>query len=226
MPALQPFLVASLRNFEAYQLCKTAVGTVGDISRAIEGRLTPYCDDIMMALIEALRDGSIDRSVKPPVIQCFGEIAMAIGGAFENYLNFAVMLLLQASGTTAYENDDDMIDYVNQLRETILEAYTGIFQGLRDGNLLPLLVPHLNSVVTFLQMLAVDPNRDEPVLGRAVGLIGDISQMMGPTMREELKKDYIKALIQDALDSGDESLMETARWAMTVIQHVLQQPVN
>jgi importin subunit beta-1 len=222
MPALQPFLLASLRNFEAYQLCKTAVGTVSDISRAIEARLTPYCDDIVGALVAALRDESVDRTVKPPVIQCFGEIAMAIGGAFENYLNFAIMLLLQASGTTADENDDDMVDYVNQLRETILEAYTGIFQGLRDGNLLNLLKPYLGGVLQFLELLAMDQHRDDLVLGRAVGLIGDISQMMGSAVRAELTKDYVKLLIQEALQSGDETVNETARWTLDVVNEVIQ----
>ena len=32
------------------------------------------------------------------------------------------------------KNDYDMIDYVNQLREGILEAYVGIVQGLKSGN--------------------------------------------------------------------------------------------
>ena len=32
------------------------------------------------------------------------------------------------------QGDYDMVDYVNELRETCLEAYTGIVQGLKGEN--------------------------------------------------------------------------------------------
>ena len=92
-------MVQGLRNFQAYQVRIVAVGTVGDISRNIEGQIQPYCDDIMNALVEDLKDSTIHRSVKPPVLSCFGDIAMAIGGAYKPYLEFSVLMLMQASAT-------------------------------------------------------------------------------------------------------------------------------
>jgi importin subunit beta-1 len=222
MSALQPFLIAGLKNFQAYQVCIVAVGTVGDISRNIEAQIQPYCDSIMNALVETLKDSTIHRSVKPPVLSCFGDIAMAIGAAFEPYLQFSVMLLMQASQTKPAEDDDDLIEYCNLLRESVLEAYVGIIQGLRDGNFLGQFVQHVPSLLQFLQALADDPTRDDFVLGKAVGLIGDLAQSMGPQIKAQINQQFIAKLLQDAMGSGDGQMVDTSTWASSMVTQAVQ----
>jgi importin subunit beta-1 len=198
MSALQPFLISGLRNFQ------------------------PYCDAIMNALVESLKDSTIHRSVKPPVLSCFGDIAMAIGAAFEPYLEFSVMLLMQASSTKVPDDDDDLIEYFNLLRESILEAYVGIVQGLRDGNLLHQFHQYVPSILQFLQELSKDPNRDDYVLSKAVGLIGDLAQAMGPQIKQQINQQFIAKLLNDAMGSGDRSMVDTATWASSVVTQAVQ----
>lgn len=223
MAALQPFLMAGLRNFEAYQVCTVAVGLVGDISRAIEDKMQPFCDEIMSALIEALQNASLHRSVKPPVLSCFGDVAMAIGAAYEPYLQLSLMMLLQAAQTRAPDDDDDLIDYVNGLREGILEAYTGIVQGLKDGGRVDLLHPYIDAIMGFLEMLASERKNDydNEVLGKAVGLIGDLASSLGGTVKEQLRQPYIMELLREGHATGDETIMETSNWANSMVQQVL-----
>jgi len=225
MSALQPFLIQGLRNFQAYQVCMVAVGTVGDISRNIEARIQPFCDDIMNALIDSLKDVTVHRTVKPPVLSCFGDIAMAIGAAFEPYLQFSVMLLMQASSncTKVREDDDEeLIEYYNLLRESILEAYVGIVQGLRDGNLLHQFYQYVPSILQFLQELSNDPNLDDFVLGKSVGLIGDLAQALGPQIKAQINQQFIAKLLNDAMGSGDRSMVDTATWASSVVSQAVQ----
>jgi importin subunit beta-1 len=68
------------------------------------------------------------REVKPNIISLFADIAMAIEGDFERYATIVLMMLQQAGLVNITTDDDDLIDYVNSLREAILEAYTGIIQ--------------------------------------------------------------------------------------------------
>jgi importin subunit beta-1 len=217
MDALQPFLVQGLRNFQAYQVCVVAVGTVGDISRNIEARIQPYCDGIMNALVDTLKDNTIHRSVKPPVLACFGDIAMAIGAAFQPYMNFSMMLLMQASTTRPPEDDEDLVEYFNLLRESILEAYVGIVQGHRDGNVLDQLLQYVPSVLQFLEELANDPNRDDFVLSKAIGLVGDLAQALGPQIRDQINKQFVAKILGDGMASGDPSMVEMSSWASTVV---------
>jgi len=222
MSTLQPFLVAGLRNFQAFQVCIVAVGTVGDISRNIEAQIQPFCDEVMNALIDSLKDSTIHRSVKPPVLSCFGDIAMAIGAAYEPYLQFSAMLLMQASSTKPPEDDEDLIEYFNLLRESILEAYVGIVQGLRDGNLLHQFYQYIPSVLQFLQELSCDPNRDDYVLSKAIGLVGDLAQALGPQIKDQINQQFIAKLLNDAMGSGDKALVETATWASSVVTQAVQ----
>lgn len=199
-----------------------AVGTVGDISRNIEAQIQPYCDEIMNALIDSLKDSTIHRSVKPPVLSCFGDIAMAIGAAYQPYLQFSVMLLMQASNTRVPHDDDDLIEYFNLLRESILEAYVGILQGLRDGNLLNQFMQYVSSVLVFLEDLSNDPNRDDFVLSKAIGLVGDLAQAMGPQIRDQINKQFVAKLLSDGMTSGDPSMAEMSSWASQVVSQACQ----
>ena len=60
------------------------------------------------------------------------------------------------------------------LREGILEAYTGIIQGLKDGNRTELLLPYIDAIMSFLEMISKTRKNDydNEVLSKAVGLIG------------------------------------------------------
>jgi len=221
MTALGPFLMMGLSNFEAYQVCTVAVGLIGDIARAIEINLAPYCDDIMSALLQSLQNQSLHRSVKPPVLSCFGDIALAIGARYEPYLQVSLVMLMQASQTRAPENDDELVDYVNTLRDGILEAYTGIIQGLKEGGRVEIILPYVEGIMGFLEMLSNDGNHDLSVLGRAIGLIGDVSSSLGVRVKDYLSRPFIQALLQEGQSCGDEMIVATVNWASAVVREVL-----
>lgn len=222
MPAFQPFLIGGLKNYEAFQVCHAAVGLVGDIARSIEGKIRPYCEDIMTALVESLREISLHRSVKPPVFMAFGDIAMAIEGAFEPFVQMSMMLLMQASNVELTDDDDEMIDYLNDLREGILEGFTGIITGLRYGNRIDLIHPYVSHILSFLQKVEADPNRHELVLGKAVGLLGDIATSLGPQVKDQLNQPFVANLLNEGRQTGDETIVSSADWAGGVIQQLIQ----
>lgn len=72
-----------------------------------------------------------------------------------------------------------MIDYLNELREGCLEAYTGIIQGLRGESTpgvpspeLQLVQPHVAYIVQFITVVAQDPERSDGSVAACAGLIG------------------------------------------------------
>jgi importin subunit beta-1 len=96
LQAFLPFLDPALKAYDDPQLCAVAVGLIGDICRALGEVSASYCDMFMNALLENLTSPVLDRSVKISVVACFGDIAMAIGPAFEPYLGATMAVLRQA----------------------------------------------------------------------------------------------------------------------------------
>ncbi len=46
MEAFKPFLLIGLKNVAEYQVCHAAVGLVGDICRALNTAILPFCDEV------------------------------------------------------------------------------------------------------------------------------------------------------------------------------------
>ena len=146
MDAFKPYLLIGLRNTAEYQVmrnyvlriliiiqsfkvCHAAVGLVGDICRAMSNRVLQWSDEIMEVLLSNLGDNSVHRSVKPQILSVFGDVALATGPEFRKYLSHVLETLMQASQAQVDRSDYDLLDYLNELREGCLEAYTGIIQG-------------------------------------------------------------------------------------------------
>jgi importin subunit beta-1 len=65
-------------------------------------------------------------------LQCFGDIAGAIGGHFETYLSVVAQVLEQAATVTAAADGPyEMFDYVISLREGIMDAWGGIIGAMK-----------------------------------------------------------------------------------------------
>eukprot|EP01114_Cavostelium_apophysatum_P022766 TRINITY_DN834_c0_g1_i1.p1 TRINITY_DN834_c0_g1~~TRINITY_DN834_c0_g1_i1.p1 ORF type:complete len:849 (-),score=280.63 TRINITY_DN834_c0_g1_i1:274-2820(-) len=217
MPFFKGPLVLGLKSVEEFQVVSVSVGVVGDVSRALGQKMAPFCDEIVQLLLHGLQNPLMHRSVKPTIISCFGDIALAIGGAFVPYLGVVMNMLQQAASTTVTDTSDaELVDYLNDLREAIFEAYTGIVQGLRGDNVAEQnLLPYLNNMIQLCGVVAPDNNRPESVTRGALGLLGDIAHAMGNKVKVQMGQAFVKTLISDGLKG--ESTKEVAIWARDVI---------
>jgi importin subunit beta-1 len=223
MPSFHKWLELALRNWEEHTVCGVAVGVVGDLCRALGEKIQPYCDVIVGLLLENLRNPSINRLVKPPILSCFGDIAIAIGGKFEKYLAIVMNMLQQASTTTIPDlTDYDFVDYVNQLREDIFEAYTSIIQGLRTDNKAELFLPHVEHVVGFVGHVWNDSSRTDGVTRGAVGVLGDLAHALGhtPRVKSILGHEMVQTILNECANSNSQQTRDVAKWAKSIIAKV------
>ncbi|KAI7907779.1 armadillo-type protein [Cokeromyces recurvatus] len=213
-----PILCNALQNPAEYQLCFIAVGLIGDICRALGKDATPYCNNLMQLLVTNLQSPVLHRIVKPAILSCFGDIALAIGDAFAAYLEVVMMVLQQAGSMRADRDNYEMIDYVNTLYEGCVEAYVGIVQGLNGTTHANMLLPFLPHVFDFIHFIATDPNRNDSLVRSIIGLLGDLAETFEGQLKQFFMQDWITALLREARTSRhySSSTKETSRWAKEV----------
>ncbi|KAK9322183.1 armadillo-type protein [Lipomyces orientalis] len=216
LEAFIPYLMKALEDPDS-PTCNTAVGLVADLAVALGPQIEPYCDMFMNIFLSNLQNTSVRRDVKVSILSSFGDIASAIGPNFEKYLAIVMQVLVQASSLRKEADSPyDIVDYIHQLREAILDAYAGIVQGMREKP--DVLLPYIQSIFGFLSVVHTNQSmiRSESVVRSIVGLIGDIADIykqgeVKNFYRDEWLTDLIRKARADRSFSA--SLKETAKWA-------------
>ena len=229
MPALWPVLELGLRNFAEYEVCAVAVEVVGDVCRALDAKLQPFADRIMMALLTDLASNELSATVKPAIIAVFGDVALALGALFEPYLANVLGMLAgaaqHAAGTAAAANaaeDDGAIEACCKLRTSIMEAYCGIIQGMKEDKAkLGPVAQQGPGILEFIAACCVDPHAlDDPaLLLAAVGLVGDVAESLPGMAALCAQRAELSTLLQRSRsEDADEAVREAARYTEQMVQ--------
>lgn len=228
-----PVLVSALRNWTHYQLCAVAVGTVGDICRAIGKDFATVengaiAREIVRCLLDAVQSQMLDKSVKPAVLSAFGDVAMAIKGDFEPFLGYVMQMMQEAASTSMTfkvpDDDYDLLDWLLALRESVFEAYTGVIHGLKDDGKQALLETHVEWLLIFCEavhedetMGAASPPAAEALSKAALGVLGDLVEA-APALRPKLSGlKWLRQSVENSEMASDMRTRQTAAWAKQVI---------
>jgi importin subunit beta-1 len=223
LEAYIPVLELALQNYQEKETCQFAVSNVGDVCRAVHEQIFPYCDRLMTLLLQILQNNEVHRDIKPQILNAFGDIAMAVGDRFENYLSHVVQVLQSAAGlcidqaaAAVRDGDEDSFDYVNALRSGILEAWAGMFNGLSKQKVDHYLRAYAPSLIEFIEAISADQsNQDKAVWRSAAALLGDVASSLSGVSTLFQQKPFVKPFLQHC--AQNESLRETAQWALYMV---------
>ncbi|KAH7013535.1 armadillo-type protein [Ilyonectria destructans] len=225
MDAFAPFLYNALGNQEEPSLCSMAIGLVSDITRSLGERSQPYCDNFMNYLLNNLRSTTLANQFKPAILQCFGDIAGAIGGHFETYLSVVAQVLEQASTVTATpEGPYEMYDYVVSLREGIMDAWGGIIGAMKASQKTQALQQYVPAVFQLLGLIANDQNRSESLMRASMGVIGDLADAYpNGELVDAFRQEWLTTMIKETKTNREfqPRTVETARWAREQVKRQL-----
>ncbi|KAI5077587.1 hypothetical protein GOP47_0007411 [Adiantum capillus-veneris] len=190
-----------------------------------------YADQMMGLFLRVFSCRS--ATVHEEAMLAIGALAYATGVEFAKYmqdfykyLNMGLQNFEEYQGAAelsaqSANDDDELIDYYNQLRNGILEAYSGIMQGFKNTKS-ELMVQYAGHILQFIESICDDPHRDDAVTKAAVGVLGDLADTLGPhaAVLFQNSSSY-QSFLQECQSSDDQQLKETADWALAIISRVL-----
>eukprot|EP00798_Chlamydomonas_sp_ICE-L_P004677 gene4677-14877_t len=147
------------------------------------------------------------------ILSSLGDIALVIGEQYEKYLEPVLRVLKQAmqlSVTNAASQDDEFVDYNHELRLGIIDAYSGIMQGLGSAKCEQYLKPEVAGLVEFASSIGTDADPDLDVCKSAVDMLGDICSVM---------TEWLK-LVNTCKQSSH--IQEDCEWAVQQIEGALR----
>jgi len=220
----KPYIQAGMKNVSHYEVCNCCVGLIGDIARSLGANFVPFGDDFMTSLLTTLQDPNVEQSVKPNILSCFSDVAMAIGPEFLKYFTH-VMEALKAASVSAAENvqdqDYDVIDHMNELREGCLTAYTGCLAALKGEDKAPSqnvthIMAHIPHIMGFVERIFQDGELSEENIKTGAGLVGDIIDVFGAQLLQATPAVLTEPLCRSVLDraekADDKEATRLARW--------------
>ena len=222
LPDVAPAILSSLRNCKEPSLCTIAVGTVGDIVAAL-GTRTPesFCDEFIGALLANVRSDDLPQSTRPPILSCFGDIALHTEGIFEKYLPVVMNVLDSAASAvdTIDPENDEMLEFGEDLRESICEAFTGIIQGMKGK--ISVLTPYVPKFLQFIMSSGMAKQVSDPVLSHCVSVLGDLLNVFGSQTNRQhcpselvnfVRNKQVQEMVERAMKSNNEETRDAAQW--------------
>ena len=223
MESFAPYLYGALQNQEEHQLCGIAVGIISDLCRALGNDIMPYCNQFIDLLTRNLQSPVLLRDVKTQILSTFGDIALAIAGHFEQYLEYSMLILYSAASKTNYDpNNDDDKYYIEDLFEGVFEAYTGIVQGLNSEGKAAFLLKYVDQIFYALRRGFAVPDVDEKVVRAGVGLLGDLTSALGPEIKDKLREDWIESIFTNTkqIRTFTAPTREVLKWTRKMVKSV------
>lgn len=116
-----------------------------------------------------------------------------------------------------------MVEYLNELRESVLEAYTGIIQGLKGVEQTPNpdvyhLEPHLGHIIMFIKRIAVEGDNSDSMVASAAGFIGDLCTAFGPRLLSLVDDVTITQFLSEGKRSKASRTKSLCNWAAKEIK--------
>eukprot|EP01100_Stratorugosa_tubuloviscum_P014734 TRINITY_DN8037_c3_g1_i1.p1 TRINITY_DN8037_c3_g1~~TRINITY_DN8037_c3_g1_i1.p1 ORF type:complete len:852 (-),score=411.08 TRINITY_DN8037_c3_g1_i1:39-2594(-) len=221
-PYLTPVMAIILSGLTSWQesnTCLMAVGVLSHIISAVSSSILPLSESIMKALFLAIQNTNLDKSLKPAIISCIGDIILVNGIKLDQYLNVIMQLITQASQTTVDLNDLDQVEYLNSLHTSVLETLTSIIQSLRETNTIQLFEQYSQFTLAFASHILINDKYNEETNKAAVGAIGDLASGLGniPQIKSQLQNVQLMGYL-DKLIKDDSLAADVAAWAISTIQ--------
>ena len=181
------YLIIGLKTVNDVSLCTSCIFTTGNIIQHLQSDDNKYLNTIMENIFYILSNSEIDKSLKPISLKVISELFLSCKNQCFNYyeqsMNFIGSAMQVSIHIDKLKDDDDIINYFYELRESIILCLTCIFKAVCENNLQNDFIKYLENIMKYINSVCVN-NENEIILEESLGLINDFYK----EYKNEMKK--------------------------------------
>ena len=183
--SIVPVLDQCIKNPTELDVCKAAIGALGDLARATTDKVfSQFLGTVMLPLIAILKNPEIDRSLYSYVMSALGDIAQAVRDDFIAQIPQLITVAQQAMACKVNLDDPDQADFLYDLQESCFTFIAGVNSGLTSCNQAAAILPYAPGITQCINIAYNNHQRPESVSNAIVGAICDLVIAAGPRVKE------------------------------------------
>ena len=207
------YILLSLEERQDFQLCYQGLLAADDIIRCLGKENLSFIPKIVEKIQKIINDPNIPKGLKIKCFCLYNDIFMIGDESNKNYLQNVIQLLIEGMNSSIQEpskdDDEDTLEYLNELREKIVELLTGVFMYLRDYNQINVFSEYIQGFVKYLSTI-VEPqfNSSIDLISEVCGLLGDLYRHFKGTIDLYFEPNSLK-IIFDRLEESSNTDYKT-----------------
>ncbi len=171
------YLIFGLKSINDISLCKTTILTTNKIIQNIYfDNNNNLLSQIMENIFQILLNPKADKSLKPISLNVIGELFLCCKNQCFNYFDKSMNILKSAMEISIkidkLNEDEDIINYYYQLRETIILTFTYIFSTICEKNFQNNFFQYVVVIMKYINSICLNET-NENILEECLGLIID-----------------------------------------------------
>lgn len=226
--SIVPVLHACIANFSELDVCKAAVGALGDLARSTTDKVfSQFLGTVMPPLVAILKDPTVDRSLYSYVMSALGDIAQAVRDDFIPQIGQLITVAQQAMACKVNLDDPDQADFLYELQESCFTFIAGVNSGLTSCGQAAAILPHSPGITQCINIAYSNSQRPETVSNAIVGAICDLVIAAGPRVKEVMVPGQpwaeFPTMVNTIMQNAEENTTKAnCTFAMETIQRNMQ----
>ena len=229
MPNFLEYLIIGLNSTNEFYLCKYSIHCTSIIIRTLGDLFSNYINKILPCIINILSKNEIDRNLKPDAFNIISDLFYACPKETFFYYESIMNFLGSALKTAMINNsdDNDIIEYFQNLREHILENLTCIFSAIIDIHKEKEFFVYVKPIIEFMNRICLDEKcYSVEIFKSCLGLYGDFCKYYGVEIKSYINIEIIKIIIQNLQKpeyyNSDNTIEKLINYSKSMIENIFK----
>jgi importin subunit beta-1 len=200
---LLPFIIRDLSCLDEFIL-KAAINLIGCMANHMQTDFFQASTSLIPLLIQTLSSKEVPKKLKPSIISVFGDIALALGRHFEQYLEVSLMIFDQILSLDRSTDEK----YIDSLRNNVIIMIDCIIISVNDSSALG---DHMYRIVEGVKKLTNTDNSPSTKLS-IINLLSDLKNLYGNNY--DLNGRWFETFLYDCVHSKNSKLVQEGNNAL------------